>query len=489
MCIFTWLDHDDGDCRCTRSHQNHHSMASKGSMANLLSFGLRPGGRSRSQTSSLHEASASRRPSYCKPEVPPQFSVNIEPSSWKREDDKPINWIVENRHAFNRLLTLCAVSGQHAIVDVLVSPGGHIPVDHTSSVQPSFKTRRKMKRPVEEYSPGEMVELAVKQHLKSSLVSYLRFNHSTPPEAIYQKKSSKYPDVLNAGPLYSDVFVVEDLHLASPAVWKTLRNIMTLRRAIHPLHGNAFETPMTEQVCIIAVCSHAPRENSSMLLPLSLRELFFLSMRVDVPLISRKISGDQSRAISTSLYVDGDSVDSKGKGDKVFPKAGEILYRFFDLDIDFEGRADRIRRASSRAKTGRLDLSTVDRKAQDVYVSEPMKMYLRNLLLAHRSHTSVSIGPTGRHLSLPLRHQKNRDGKRFIDPFLESTKLIAYLSGASFVLPWHIRYIMPYVMTHRLEMKNLTGDRFIEAESLSRSFSTKVPTILKTKEEKKLTRQ
>ena len=189
-------------------------------MAQLLSFGLRPGGRTRSQTSNLHEASASRRSTYCKPEVPPQFSVNIGPSSWKREDDKPINWIVENRHAFNRLLTLCAVSGQHAIVDVLVSPGGHVPADHTTSVQPSFKPRRKVKRPVEEYSPGEMVELAVKQHLKTLTVSYLRFDQSTPPEAIYQKNSSKSGRLV-PGPLYSDVFVVEDLHPTSGPVFQS----------------------------------------------------------------------------------------------------------------------------------------------------------------------------------------------------------------------------------------------------------------------------
>ena len=115
-----------------------------------------------------------------------------------------------------------------------------------------------------------------------------------------------------------------------------------------------------------------------------------------------------------------------------------------------------------------------------------MQLYLINVQIALRSHENVNIGPTGRKISIGAKQRRLRHGNNLnclIDPFLEAVRLTALLNGSEYVLPWHVRYITPYVFSHRLNLRqsrfsNGDHDLYLESGSTCLQVLLSIPCIL-----------
>ena len=89
---------------------------------------------------------------------------------------------------------------------------------------------------------------------------------------------------------------------------------------------------------------------------------------------------------------------------------------------------------------------------QVVTVEEPVLQYIRDLVVATRSHPDISLGSSSR-ASLAL---------------VKGGKALAALSGRTYVIPDDIKKIVPSVLTHRVllsrdaEVEGITSDRVVE---------------------------
>ena len=420
----------------------------------------------------------------------------------------------------------------------------------------NYNTRRKK----EEKSPGKAIEGAVKDHMKDLRVSRIRLKKNTPVEDIYIRRSARSGQ-LRDGPIYSDIVIIEDLHKASYEMLKFINDIMSFRRA--PKAGDIFKMPLEHRFTIVVVCSHKKSsKNSTMLLPLNIREGFFLSMRLDVPLIARQQSGTTSVKINENTTINEDnnnknimgsindttrlsntsdllnnlldidelnnSTDEEEENDKKKSRnikkddlqkdnnaAGEknsndlyyeTLCKFLLLDFnnDYEqnkfGSGDRRRNRRMRQQNNQNgifsaiheDAEQIESAASDLYVANSLSLYLINIQIALRSHNRISTGPTGRKISISQKQSYIRKGNNLnclIDPFLEAARLTAFLHGSEYLLPWHIRYITPFVFSHRFDLQrdqfiggrrgsgNMT-DLYADAERICLEVLNSIPCIL-----------
>ena len=167
-------------------------------------------------------------------------------------------------------------------------------------------------------SPGRVVELALQQHFEN-LKRYPIFDWMIQlPLKIYRR--SKRSGQLRNGPIYSDIIVIEDLHRATYEMMKFINDIISFRRAPHP--GDIIPMPLEHRFSIIAICSHKESsKNSSMLLPLYIRDSFLLSMRLDVPSILRKQKGLKTG----SLVPDNDAHNEDDMNISNQPSVTDIL--------------------------------------------------------------------------------------------------------------------------------------------------------------------
>ena len=434
------------------------------------------------------------------------YGLDLTPYTWNKRVKKPIEWLLENRKHFQRIMAITRVSGQHALVDVVLDPDAEV----CSAPERMANSPTEDKGPrVKSLSPGQVVQHALKNLFKNLEVSYFCVNLDTPPDAIVERLVHHQ---WKPGPLFSDIFVVENLHLASKDFQLSIREIMSTRRSKRP--GGGGRLPLRHKFSIVAVCSHLPAQHASARLPLPLRELFLLSIRIDAPLIASKIQGDQGKKSDKRRFrhlpsfeeeSEGDSkewedglsdgalsplptmIDTPLKDESTGESAGGgggapvglVLFEFFGLMDNGYISTSRARRQSKVG--GRKNTATVhNRKAHALFTSRLIDTYLVNMVVAHRTHARL-VGPTNKQLLADpdLEHPDN--WCKYIEPLLECVRITSYLSGATYVLPWHVRYIVPYVMAHRMHLRDSRQDASVDvyeiAEQVSRSIASNLPCI------------
>ena len=377
-------------------------------------------------------------------------------------------------------------------------------------------------------SPGRVVELALQQHFENLKISYIRLHDSTPIEDLYTRRSKRSGQLRN-GPIYSDIIVIEDLHRATYEMMKFINDIISFRRAPRP--GDIIPMPLEHRFSIVAICSHKESsKNSSMLLPLYIRDSFLLSMRLDVRSILGKQKGLKSGSpvpdndahneddmnisnqpsvtdvlsLNDSLLSDRDEEkvstrDNKDQRDKLnYDNLDyyESLCKFFLLDIKEREQGGYSRAAQNRRKqrqrdgsnsySATRDAENLEKAASKLYISNHMQLYLINIQIALRSHENVNIGPTGRKISIGTKQRRLRYRNNLnclIDPFLEAVRLTALLNGSEYVLPWHVRYITPFVFSHRLNLRqpkfsDVDHDLYLESGNTCLQVLLSIPCIL-----------
>ena len=301
-------------------------------------------------------------------------------------------------------------------------------------------------------SPGRIIELALQQHFENLKISYIRLTDSTPIEDLYTRRSKRSGQLRN-GPIYSDIIIIEDLHRATNEMIKFINDIISFRRAPRP--GEIIPMPLEHRFSIVAICSHKEsKKNSSMLLPLNIRDCFLLSMRLDVPSILRKqkglksgspVSGNDLRNendisisgqpsvtdildLNKSFSNDhdeekvspGDNKDEREKINRYSLDYYESLCKFFLLDIKEREQGGYSRAAQNRRKLRQRDSNNsystsrdaenLEKAASNLYISNDMQLYLINIQIALRSHENVNIGPTGRKISIGAKQRRLRHG-------------------------------------------------------------------------------
>jgi MoxR-like ATPase len=121
-------------------------------------------------------------------------------------------------------------------------------------------------------------------------------------------------------------------------------------------------------------------------------------------------------------------------------------YPTSDEELDILKSKNNETQNSIRSVLGREDIQGMIKTVDNVHVDEKIMVYIRNLVLASRSHEKVLIGGSPR-ASISL---------------LKASKAYAAMQGRGYVLPDDIKYLLPRVMEHRiiikpeLELENVT---------------------------------
>ncbi len=130
-----------------------------------------------------------------------------------------------------------------------------------------------------------------------------------------------------------------------------------------------------------------------------------------------------------------------------FPLPESQIDRFmFKLDVGYptsEEELDiiKIKNDDASVHTGKVlmqeDIIKMVGLVKDVYVDEKVMIYIRNLVMASRSHEKILMGGSPR-ASISM---------------LKASKAYAALMGRDYVIPDDIKYLAPKVFSHRLILK------------------------------------
>ncbi len=108
-----------------------------------------------------------------------------------------------------------------------------------------------------------------------------------------------------------------------------------------------------------------------------------------------------------------------------------------EKEVEILNRIDLIETTQPRALMRLEEVIELQRATREVYVSTKIKSYIVNLVNYLRKQEEVSIGPSPR-ASIWL---------------MKGARTLALLEGLDFVVPDHVKWIAPYVLTHRIFLK------------------------------------
>lgn len=90
-----------------------------------------------------------------------------------------------------------------------------------------------------------------------------------------------------------------------------------------------------------------------------------------------------------------------------------------------------------QAVMSREELLLAQEEAKNVYMDETIQSYILNIVTRTRSHSSIYLGVSPRG-SLAL---------------MEASKAYAYIEGRDYVIPDDVKYLAPFVLSHRIMLK------------------------------------
>jgi MoxR-like ATPase len=203
---------------------------------------------------------------------------------------------------------------------------------------------------------------------------------------IYRQADSRFE--FQKGPIFTNILLVDEVNRASPKIQSSLLEAMEEKQVT--IEGVTYNLPRPFMV----ITTQNPMEvMGTFPLPESQIDRFMFKLDVDYP------SSEEELDII------------RIKNDESFGHVKKVLTRDEVL--------------------GMMDL------VSNVYVDEKVMLYIRNLVMASRSHEKVLMGGSPR-ASISL---------------LKASKAFAALQGRDYVIPDDIKYLAPRVFSHRLILK------------------------------------
>jgi MoxR-like ATPase len=213
---------------------------------------------------------------------------------------------------------------------------------------------------------------------------------------IYRQSDSTFE--FHKGPIFTNILLVDEVNRASPKIQSSLLEAMEEKQVT--VEGNTYQLPNPFMV----VTTQNPKEiMGTFPLPESQIDRFMFKLNVDYP------TPDEELGI---------------------------------LKIKNTGA-----RTSVSSVLRQRDIVGMIEVVDNIFVDEKVMTYIRNIVLASRSHPKVLIGGSPR-ASISL---------------LKASKAYAALQGREYVLPDDIKYLLPKVLEHRLivkpeyELENVTS--------------------------------
>jgi MoxR-like ATPase len=105
------------------------------------------------------------------------------------------------------------------------------------------------------------------------------------------------------------------------------------------------------------------------------------------------------------------------------------------------------------------ELLELQRKVAEVYVSDPIKRYIVNIVQRSRSNASVYLGVSPRG-SVAL---------------MKAAQAYAFIHGREFVIPDDVQFLAPYVLSHRIIMKSEAKFDGLTAEAIVGQMIARTP--------------
>lgn len=220
------------------------------------------------------------------------------------------------------------------------------------------------------------------------------------------------------------IFIAENIHLARPRVLRALGEIISLRKM--PLtsreydstgeglaEGSSMADLMPSGYMCIAVCRGEP-------LPFEIRELFMISVCIDSIGVLQH----------APLRPGGDGRIGTSNG-----------YQ--------ENRMDRL-------------ISGLGRLSEMVHVSNKIKLYIDNVLLAIEAHPVIRKGPSRKKLSVSQR-QSSISGaieRASVDVYIQGLCVLAAMCANECILPHHAHSLLPDLISHRIELHSHPGNHY-----------------------------
>ncbi|WP_148266567.1 AAA family ATPase [Methanocella arvoryzae] len=203
---------------------------------------------------------------------------------------------------------------------------------------------------------------------------------------VFSQKDSSF--VLNRGPVFTNLLLVDEVNRASPKTQSALLEAMEEKQVT--IEGSTFPLPRPFMVITtqnpIDVVGTFP-------LPEAQIDRFMFKLKVDYP------TADEELEI----------LKMKERGEH-----GEVA-RLLALD----------------------DVVSMINLVKRVYVDEKVLMYIRDLIMASRSHEKLLLGGSPR-ASIAL---------------LRASRAVAAIRGREYVIPDDVKYLAPRVLNHRLIVK------------------------------------
>lgn len=304
-----------------------------------------------------------------------------------------------------RAISVSVVCGQHMLINV-----GRDSVHCSSSGKHGTKS-------VHRNSSG----LADNASLTSSsnLVYQVVNSHANVSNGIVRLNFSAETtcnDLLNTARM-GQIFIAENIHLASPQVLRALAEILSIRKMppagedydhageASVLAATATDTMPSQYICIAV--------NSGQPLPYDIRELFMISVQID--------------HIGVLNYA---------------PVKPQNANRARTSNGYQENRTDRL-------------ISELGRLSKMVHVSNRMSLFLDNVLMAVEAHPVIRRGPSRKRLSVSQNKSSISSAgsdQSSSNTYVDALRVMAAICANKYVLPRHAHALLPDLISHRVQL-------------------------------------
>lgn len=386
------------------------------------------------------------------------------PAAWQNDlytGEKVRNEIDQQAIRVQRAISLSVVCGQHLLLNIGNTAEGE---SISSSPSPTFspssssfassvgETKSDSEREV------ELIIDVVKGHANvSNNIYHLVFTKDTTCEELMQ--------IAHKG----QIFIAVDVHLASPRVLRALGEIMSLRatptaaaglyNGSHNSHGNSRRIIVGHNGNSSSMGSmgnnigggrmgnqmgsdsadHGNTNYTDMLfgkVDLNETDTYKFKRRYCVIAISRTKNTTFSLPYHfRCLFMLSVPIE-------------DVQILKFCLNLSHGGSTSKTRNSTMDAL-----LSEFERLSNLVHVSTHLLNYIDNVKLVLKSNPLIKLGPSNKKFSMS-RDQRQRGKQINMDSEMNGLRVMAVLCKSEYLLPFHVKAILPDLLSHRIELHN-----------------------------------
>ena len=243
------------------------------------------------------------------------------------------------------------------------------------------------------------------------------------------------------------IFIAIDVHLASPRVVRALSEIMSLRATpTNPIGNtsNGIDRGMDDN----NRNGHNDRHHTG---------------SHTTTTHNRAPRKQELDATDTNKFVRHYSVIAVSRGTRPMPYAFRCLF-MLSIPVDdvkilkFAKDANQSTQnngfnGSKTTKGNRMDqlISEFERLSKLVHVSTHLRNYVDNIRIALTAHPLIRRGPSYKRLSMS-HYQRQRGTHVTMDGDVDGLRVMAVICANEYLLPRHIKMVLPDLLSHRLEL-------------------------------------